>query len=143
VPLARPERRRRGLISALLSSRRPAAEAGLPDPVARQLAQPEKAVVAAADLFNTSPYRRTVEGLSRSLGEPRISIVPLSGLNPEVVITFAWEISWYQYRVDFDSAQPVRLAERGADLEELQAPFTGWNAHLSPEGLLVPEAEPV
>ena len=57
--------------------------------------------------------RRTVGGISKSLGEPRISIVPLSGVNTEIVITVAWDISWYQYRVTPDLAQPVRLAERG------------------------------
>ena len=37
----------------------------------------------------------------------RRASLPLSGTNPEVVITVAWDISWYQYRVVFDSGQPV------------------------------------
>ena len=37
-----------------------------------------------------------------------------------MVITVAWEISWYQYRVTPESSQPVRLAERGHDLDELE-----------------------
>ena len=70
-------------------------------------------MVEAADLFNASPYRRSVGGIAKSLGPPHVSVVPLSGVNTEVVVTIAWDISWYQYRVLFDSAQPVRLAERG------------------------------
>jgi hypothetical protein len=32
------------------------------------------------------------------------------------VITIAWDISWYQYRISPDSAQPVKLAERGHEV---------------------------
>ena len=80
-------------------------------------------MVEAAELFNESAYRRTIAGIAKSLGEPRVSFLPLSGMNPEVVITVAWDISWYQYRVVFESGQPVRLAERGYELEELDDRF--------------------
>ena len=90
------------------------------EPILRRLSEPELAIVEAADLFNASQYRRTIGGIAKSLGEPRVSIVPLSGVNPDVVVTVAWEISWYQYRVTPDSAQPVRLAERGHDPAELE-----------------------
>ena len=75
---------------------------------------------------------RTVDGISRSLGEPQASIVVLSGPNPEVVVTLAWDISWYQYRVSPDATQPVRLAERGLEPGELDEKFTEWNAHFEP-----------
>ena len=42
---------------------------------------------------------------------------PLSGVNAEVVVTVAWDISWYQYRVSPDSDNPVRLEGRGHDPE--------------------------
>ena len=42
-------------------------------------------MVEAADLFNGSPYRRTVGGIAKSLGEPKASIVPLSGDTGELV----------------------------------------------------------
>ena len=45
-------------------------------------------------------------------------------MNPELVVTIAWDISWYQYRVAPDSAQPVRLAERGHELDELDERYT-------------------
>ena len=56
--------------------------------------------------------------------------MPLSGVNTEAVITVAWDISWYQYRVTVDSAQPVRLEERGLELSEVDRKFKGWNAEL-------------
>ena len=81
------------------------------EPILRRLSEPELAIVEAADLFNTSAFRRTIHGVARSLGEPQVSIMPLSGVSGEMAITVAWEISWYQYRVSPDAAQPVRLAE--------------------------------
>jgi hypothetical protein len=134
VPLAR--RRRRGLAS--LFDRPPAEEPVVSEPILRRLSEPELAVVEAADLFNSSAFRRTVGGIAKSLGEPRASIVPLSGVNRELVITIAWDISWYQYRVSFDSGQPVRLAERGLELDELEPSFTAWNARVTRDGRIVP-----
>lgn len=108
------------------------------EPILRRLSEGEIALLEAADLFNESAYRRTVGGLAKSLGEPRASIVQLSGSAGELAVTVAWELSWYQYRVTPDSAQPVRLARRGHELEELEDGFTDWNAHLE-DGRLVPE----
>src|SRR5207237_6277648 len=82
-------------------------------------------------------HRRTVEGLTRSLGWPSVSIVPLSGTNPEVVITVCWEISWYQYRVVLGSSQ-VRLAQRGHEPQDLEESFRAWNAELNEAGVIVP-----
>ena len=73
------------------------------------------------------------------LGEPRSSIVPLGGVTGELVVTVAWDISWYQYRVSPESAQPVRLERRGHELDELEESFKAWNAHLEDDGKLVPE----
>ncbi len=114
--------------SGLLGARR-AEEAPVADePILRRLSEPELAIVEAADLFNASAFRRTVAGIAKSLGQPKASIVPLSGVSGDTVITVAWEISWYQYRVTPDSAQAVRLAERGHDVTELERSFLDWNA---------------
>jgi hypothetical protein len=137
VPFSR--RRRRGL--GALFERAPAVEPVVSEPILRRLSEPELAIVEAADLFNSSPFRRTVGGIAKSLGEPRASIVSLSGVNRELVITIAWDISWYQYRVSFDSGQPVRLAERGLELDELESSFTAWNARVTPDGRLVPSIQ--
>ena len=96
-------------------------------------------VVEAAELFNGSAYRRTIAGIAKSLGDARVSLLPLSGVNPEVVITVAWDISWYQYRVVFESGQPVRLAERGYELDDLNPRFARWNGHLGPDGRVTPD----
>lgn len=108
------------------------------EPILRRLSDSEAALVEAADLFNASLFRRTVEGVGRALGAPLVSIVPLSGVNSEVVLTFAWEITWYQYRVLPEAGQPIRLADRGADISEIEAAFTDWNAALDESGRVVP-----
>jgi hypothetical protein len=141
TPTVAEERPRRRLsLGSLLDPRRSAPEETLaPEPILRRLSEPERAMVEAADLFNSSPYRRTVGGIAKSLGEPRVSVVPLSGVNTEVVVTVAWEISWYQYRVLPDSAQPIRLAGRGHELGELEPSFTAWNARIERDGRVVPQ----
>ena len=109
------------------------------EPILRRLSEPELAVVEAADLFNASAHRRTAAGVAKSLGAPKASILPLSGFSGEMVVTVAWEISWYQYRVSPDAAQPVRLVERGHDLDELDGSFQEWNAQLADDGRLMPD----
>ncbi len=138
VPVER--RRRQGSISSFFGLRRePTATPVADEPILRRLSEPELAMVEGADIFNASQFRRTVEGIAKSLGEPKVSIVPLSGVNTEVVITVVWDISWYQYRVTFDSAQPVRLEQRGHHPGELLPQFAEWNARLAADGRLVPE----
>jgi hypothetical protein len=133
-------RKRRFSLGAMLDPRRATPEESLaPEPILRRLSGHERAMVEAADLFNASAYRRTVGGIGKSLGKPHASVVPLSGVNSEVVVTVAWDISWYQYRVLPDSAQPVRLEERGHELDELEPSFRTWNARVDPDGRVVPE----
>ena len=139
VPAESRRRRGRGF-GGLLGTRRLAPEQPVvSEPILRRLSEPELAMVEAADLFNSSAFRRTVGGIKKSLGDPQASIVPLSGVSGELVVTVAWDISWYQYRVTPDSAQPIRLAERGHDPAELEGSFTQWNARVEDDGRLVPE----
>lgn len=132
-------RRRRSWLSALMGTKPRTVEATVAEPILRRLSERELLMVEAADVFNASQYRRTVGGIGRSLGEPTVSVVVLSGVNAEVVVTVAWEISWYQYRVAPDSENPVRLEGRGHDPAELDAPFTDWNAHMEDDGRVVPD----
>jgi hypothetical protein len=143
TPVVESRRRRFGPLAALLDSRKPTVERVVDEPILRRLSESERAMVEAADLFNESAFRRTVSGIAKSLGQPKASIVALSGVNAEVVLTVAWDISWYQYRITPESGQPVRLAERGHDPRELEAMFTGWNAKLTPDGRIVPDISPV
>lgn len=139
TPLVEDQPRRRRSFRDLLDGRRHEPEPTFTEPVLRRLSEPEQAMVEAAELFNGSAYRRTIAGIAKSLGPARVSFLPLSGTNTEVVLTVAWDISWYQYRVVFDSQQPVRLAERGYELEDLDARFERWNGHLEGDGRVAPD----
>jgi hypothetical protein len=133
-------RRRRGLLSSIFAPLQAAPEETVAsEPILRRLSDSELAMVEAADLYNASDYRRTIGGVAKSLGEPRASILPLSGVNNEIVITIAWDITWYQYRVSPESAQPVKLEARGHELGELDGLFRDWNARIQADGRVVPE----
>ena len=133
-------RRRRTLPEVLGLKRGRDAETVVPsEPILRRLSNDEVAILEAAELFNGSSFRRTVGGIQKSLGEAKASLIPLSGTNGELAVTVAWDLSWYQYRVSPDSAQPVRLERRGHELEELEESFKSWNAHVADEGRLVPD----
>ena len=47
----------------------------------------------------------------------------------------AWDISWYQYRVDAAGGS-IRLEDRGDDLDELDERWRRWNARLGDDGRL-------
>jgi hypothetical protein len=134
-------RKRKGLASLFDPRREPADDPVVAEPILRRLSAREQQMVEAADIFNASDYRRTVGGIAKSLGAPRASIVPLSGVSGELIVTVAWDISWYQYRVTPDSAQPVRLAERGHELTDLDATYKRWNANIQEDGRLIPDIE--
>ena len=139
TPTVPNQRRRRRGLASFFDVRRPAQpEPVVAEPILRRLSAPELEMVEAADLFNGSDYRRTVGGIAKSLGSPRASIVPLSGVTGELIVTVAWDISWYQYRVTPESAQPVRLADRGHELSDLDIAFKSWNARVEGDGRLVP-----
>ena len=138
TPAAERRRGRGPSLLRLFAPRRDEPEPVVAEPILRRLSDDELALVQAADLFNASEGRRTVAANAKSLGRPRASVVLLSGVNPGVVITVAWEVSWYQYRVVPESAQPVRLAERGHDPAQLDATFTSWNARVERDGRVVP-----
>ena len=138
------DRRRRSWFSSFFGdTRKPEVAPVVDEPILRRLSEPELAMVEAADLFNESAFRRTIAGIAKSLGEPKASIVPLSGTSSEVVLTVAWDISWYQYRISPDAGQPVRLAERGHDPRELDTSFTAWNAKLTGDGRIAPDISPL
>ena len=107
----------------------PEPERSLPMPAARAL---ERGV----DAFNSSAYRRTVASIAKSLGVPRASVVVLSGNRPEAIVTVAWEISWYQYRVEAERGGHVRLEDRGDDPGAIDQRWRDWNAQVSPDGQL-------
>ena len=94
TPLVPDDRRRRGALDlrTIFSGRRAADAPVASEPILRRLSDEELGMVDAADLFNGSQFRRTIGGVAKSLGEPCASIVTFSGVNPELVITIAWDI---------------------------------------------------
>ncbi|HYX86206.1 MAG TPA: hypothetical protein VE777_14640 [Gaiellales bacterium] len=129
VPLRQLESRPRGL-KALLGARR----ARMPAPLEpEELPEdPREAVEAGLELFNESAHPRTVSGIARTLGEPRVSVVQRSAR--ELVVTVAWDLSWYQYRVDMLGPQPVILHRRGEEVGEIESRFRSWNATVESDG---------
>jgi hypothetical protein len=132
-------RRRFGGLTALFEPKREEPEPVVSEPVLRRLSPEEQQLVEAAELFNESPYSRTIAGIAKSLGEARVSMLPLSGTSSEIVLTIAWDISWYQYRLIPESSQPVRLAERGYEIGELSDRYKAWNASLNAHGRVLPD----
>lgn len=101
----------------------------------------EVKVERALELFNASEHRRTVAGLVRTLGQPWVTAVPVLESPSEVTIVVAWELSWYQYRVDLgDAGQSILLADKGQEIHEIDAPLREWNGSATAEGELLAEA---
>jgi len=88
------------------------------------------AIPVALAAFNQSPHARTLAGLYRTLGAPRASVTPRSVTDREVIVTVAWEIVWYQFRVMPDGIEQ----ERGQYLSELQDRWQQWNCVVAPDG---------
>ena len=130
VPLRSLESSRPRGFKGLLAPRRPRSPPPLdPDELPDD---PRGAVEAGVELFNESAHPRTVSGIARTLGDPRVSVVQRSAR--EVVVTVAWDLSWYQYRVDMLGPQPVMLHRRGEELGEIDSRFQDWNATVEADG---------
>lgn len=101
----------------------------------------EVKVERALELFNASEHRRTVAGLVRTLGQPWVTAVPVLESPSEVTIVVAWELSWYQYRIDLgDAGQSILLADKGQEVEQIEPSLREWNGSATPEGELMTEA---
>jgi len=99
-------------------------------------------VERALEVFNASGHRRTVAGLARTLGEPWVSAQPSTEAGSEVSVVVAWELSWYQFRVDLgDAHDPVSLVRKGHELSELEEAARVWNGTVGGDGGLVAAQE--
>ena len=93
----------------------------------------------ALDVFNNSEHPRTIAGIARSLGQPQASAMTSEASAAEVLLTVAWELSWYQFTVDLsDPREPVGLRSQGQELRELSDDARAWNLEADSEGRLVP-----
>lgn len=88
------------------------------------------AIPVALAAFNQSPHARTLAGLYRTLGEPTASVAPRSATDREVILTVAWEIVWYQFRVMPDGIEQ----RRGQYLSELKPHWKQWNCQVASDG---------
>jgi hypothetical protein len=89
--------------------------------------------------FNATDHRRTVAGLSRTLGAPRATELAVEGPDgrPGARLTVAWELTWYQWDVTAgtDGAE-VRESGKGETIDQLNAADRAWNLLVSADGTL-------
>jgi hypothetical protein len=93
-------------------------------------------IAAAADRFelavarfNASDAARTVAGLTRTLGLPRVSIGAAAGTAEAARVTVAWDLTWYQWAVPTSEAEePVAELAKGTELDQLDVAARQWNA---------------
>jgi hypothetical protein len=90
----------------------------------------------AVACFNGSESAHTVAGLIRTLGRPQVSIGAAAGSPSDVRITIAWELCWYQWRVDVEEREAVFQLGKGGELDQLDGPARQWNATATPQGKL-------
>jgi ribonuclease Y len=104
-----------------------------------RLAEPANRLRAGIDLFNDSDQRRSMNSLSRTLGQPEVHVALDEGEEPPVLLTFTWQgVTWQTYAADPGLAveEPrVYLKDAGEDLSgvDRQPP----NARVGPGGRVV------
>ena len=85
-----------------------------------RLAEPANRLRAGIDLFNDSDQRRSMNSLSRTLGQPEVHVALDEGEEPSVLLTFTWQgVTWQTYAANPGLAveEPrVYLKDAGEDL---------------------------
>jgi hypothetical protein len=113
----------------------PGANVGRPKPEASE--SPRGRLERAVARFNASEAARTTAGLTRTLGEPAVSIGSAAGSPAEVRITVAWELCWYQWGVDLsDELRPLYPLDKGSEMAQLDGSARQWNATAGADGRL-------
>jgi hypothetical protein len=107
-------------------------------PVEEALSGADMQALRALDVFNAGEHPRRIAGVSRSLGEPSISVRPAPESGETVVaIVVAWELSWYRYEVDLGDEVPgASVVAQGTELSELAAEDRLANAAADTAGTL-------
>lgn len=101
-----------------------------------RLAEPANRLRAGIDLFNDSEQRRSMNALSRTLGQPEVHVDLAEGDEPPVLLTFTWQgVTRQTYAVNPGLAiedPRVYLKDAGEDLSgvDRQPP----NARVGPGG---------
>jgi ribonuclease Y len=104
-----------------------------------RLAEPANRLRAGIDLFNDSEQRRSMNSLSRTLGQPEVHVALEEGEEPPVLLTFTWQgVTWQTYAADSGLAveEPrVYLKDAGEDLSGVERQLP--NARVGPGGRVV------
>jgi ribonucrease Y len=104
--------------------------------VHRRLADPANRLRAGIDLFNGSDQHRSMDALSRTLGQPEVHVDLDEGEEPAVLLTFTWQgVTWQTYAADPGPAveEPrVYLKGAGEDLSGVDSEPP--NARVGPGG---------
>ena len=91
-----------------------------------RLAEPANRLRAGIDLFNDSDQHRSVNALSRTLGQPEVHVDLDVGADPPVLLTFTWQgVTWQTYVANPGLAvkEPrVYLKSTGEDLSGVNRP---------------------
>ncbi len=129
------------LAPGIAQTARPVPATSLADvaaPVEEALSGADTQALRALDVFNAGEHPRRIAGVSRSLGEPSISVRPPAESGGTVVaIVVAWELSWYRYEVDLgDEAPGASVVTQGTELSELAAEDRLANAVAETDGSL-------
>jgi hypothetical protein len=96
---------------------------------------PERRIRRAIDRFNRSEHRRTVAGLTRSLGSPRVAAITPADAPDQVRLTVAWDLSWYQWEVELSERETaVHSLGTGTEMSELGPADRAWNARAGEDG---------
>jgi hypothetical protein len=100
--------------------------------------EPSEYVHEAIAVFNASEFPRRVAGVSRSLGEPMVTVRSAEHLSSVVSIVVAWELCWYRYEVDLsEPAAEAQVIAQGTELAELAREDRIANAAAGESGMLV------
>ena len=101
-----------------------------------RLAEPANRLRAGMDLFNDSEQRRSMNALSRTLGQPEVHVDLDEGEEPAALLTFTWQgVTWQTYAANPGLAveEPrVYLKDAGEDLSGVVRPPP--NARVGPGG---------
>ena len=107
--------------------------------VYRRLADPANRLRAGIDLFNESAQRRSINALSRTLGQPEVHVDLDEGEESPALLTFTWQgISWQSYAANpIPAVEEPRVYLKGAGEDLSGVDPEPPNARVGPGGRVV------
>lgn len=104
-----------------------------------RLAEPANRLRAGIDLFNDSDQRRSMNALSRTLGQPEVHVELEKGEQPPALLTFTWQgVTWQTYAANPGLAiEEPRVYLKGAGENLSGVDHQPPNARVGPGGRVV------